>query len=95
MKELWDAYQAGTLGGEKVYEEKEPPCDADFCDSFEANWFSLKTYVSQFGETFESTWFTNNIYINEGNEDFELTWFTNNTYVTQGNEDFEAGDWDE
>lgn len=94
LQELYKKYLAGELGGTQQAPQ-QPPCESTFCDNFESNWFSLNTYVSQFGETFEQEWFNDNNFVNEYADEFEEGWFMQNEYLNQWNEDFEGSDWDE
>ena len=97
MKELWDAYQAGTLGGTSSSgcNEEGLPCESTFCENFEQSWITDNTYTSSYTENFESAWFENNNFINQYIENFDTSWFTINNYTNLGDEDFESSDWDE
>jgi len=96
MKELWDAYQAGTLGGQSSgCDEYNLPCESTFCENFEQSWFVDDTYATVYAENFELEWFEDNNFANQYTEDFEASWFTINNYANLGSEDFEGGDWDE
>ena len=96
LQELYKKYLLGELGGTQQEPDIVPvSCESTFCDNFESEWFSLNTYVLQFGETFNNQWFTDNNYLNEYKDEFDAQWFIDNNYTNQWNEDFESGDWDE
>ena len=95
LQELYKKYLSGELGGSQQPPAEQSPCESTFCDNFESNWFSLDSYVSQFGETFEQQWFISNTFANEYEDGFEIEWFTFNNYLWQWFEGFEDSDWDE
>lgn len=95
LQELYKKYLSGDLGGTQPPQEGEPVCESTFCERFESSWFSLNSYVLQFGEMFEQSWFINNNFVNESEDEFEIGWFTSNSYLNQWLEGFEGADWDE
>ena len=90
LQEFYKAYLAGDLGGTQQSPLEILSCESTFCEEFESDWFSLNTYVLQFGETFDEPWFQlppfNFVY----EEEFEQQWFDNNNFINEYEDEFDT-----